>query len=101
MWWKSFELKDILSATTTTTTTTTTTNAHLSFRKYTLLPHTQPRVTYAEITKQNSYAITNIEQEPHINQSHQQTRDIQELKKNGYELFRTNGNYAKPPDNRT
>jgi hypothetical protein len=29
--------------------------------------------------KKNSYAPTNIEQEPHINQSHQQTSDIQEL----------------------
>jgi hypothetical protein len=40
----------------------------------------QPGVTYAQITKQNSYTPTNIEQEPHINQSHQQTSDIQELK---------------------
>jgi hypothetical protein len=32
--------------------------------------HTQPGVTYAQITKQNSYAPTDIEQVPHINQSH-------------------------------
>jgi hypothetical protein len=29
--------------------------------------HTQPGVTYAQITKQNSYAVTNIEQDRHIN----------------------------------
>jgi hypothetical protein len=28
--------------------------------------YTQPRATYTHITKQNSYAPTNIEQEPHI-----------------------------------
>jgi hypothetical protein len=33
--------------------------------------HTQPGVTYAQITKQNFYAATNIEQDPHINQRHQ------------------------------
>jgi hypothetical protein len=43
--------------------------------------HTQPGVTYAQISKQNSYAATNIEQEPHINQPLQQTSDIQDLKK--------------------
>jgi hypothetical protein len=32
--------------------------------------HTQPRVTYAQITKQNSYAATNIEQDQHMNQPH-------------------------------
>jgi hypothetical protein len=42
--------------------------------------YTQPGVTYAQITKQNSYAATNIEQEPHLNQSHQQTGNVQELK---------------------
>jgi hypothetical protein len=43
--------------------------------------YTQPGVTYAQITKQNSYTPTTIEKEPHINQSHQQTSDIQDLKK--------------------
>jgi hypothetical protein len=43
--------------------------------------HTRPGVTYAQITKQNSYAATNIEQDQHRNQPHQQTRDIQDLKK--------------------
>jgi hypothetical protein len=44
--------------------------------------HTQPGVTYAQITKQNSYAATNIEQDQHINQALQQTGDIrvQDLK---------------------
>jgi hypothetical protein len=41
--------------------------------------HIQPGVTYAQITKQNSYAAINIEQDQHINQSHQQTSDIQDL----------------------
>jgi hypothetical protein len=47
--------------------------------------HTQTGVTYAQITKQNSYAATNIEQDQHINQPHQQTNDIQDLKKKYYE----------------
>jgi hypothetical protein len=42
--------------------------------------HTQPGVTYAQITKQNSYAATNIEQGQHISQPHQQTSNIQDLK---------------------
>jgi hypothetical protein len=50
---------------------------HSSFTNQTNL-NTQPGVTYAQITKQNSYAATNIEQDQHINQFHQQTRDIQE-----------------------
>jgi hypothetical protein len=33
--------------------------------------HTQPGVTYIQITKENSYAATNIKQDPHINQPHQ------------------------------
>jgi hypothetical protein len=41
--------------------------------------HTQPGVTYVQLTKQNSYAATNIEQDPHINQPHQQTSDKQDL----------------------
>jgi hypothetical protein len=54
--------------------------------------HTQPGVTYAQITKQNSYAATNIEQDQHINQPHQQISDIQGLKnimKNLFEQMRT------------
>jgi hypothetical protein len=46
--------------------------------KQTLLP--QPGVTYAQITKQNSNAVTNTEQFQHIKQPHQQTSDIQDLK---------------------
>jgi hypothetical protein len=53
--------------------------------------HTQPGVTYAQITKQNSYAATNIEQDQHINQSHQQTRDKQELKNMMKSLFEQMG----------
>jgi hypothetical protein len=44
-------------------------------------------VTYAQVTKQKSYAPTNIEHESHINQSHQQTCDMQELKKMMKSLF--------------
>jgi hypothetical protein len=47
----------------------------------------QPGVTYAKITKQNSYAATNIEQEQHINQLHQETSDIQDLKNMTKSLF--------------
>jgi hypothetical protein len=43
--------------------------------------HTLPGVTYAQITKQNSYAATNIEQDQHIHQPHQQISGIQDLKK--------------------
>jgi hypothetical protein len=42
--------------------------------------YTHPGSNIRSITKQNSYAPTNIEQVPHINQSHQQTTDKQELK---------------------
>jgi hypothetical protein len=42
--------------------------------------HTQQGVTYAQITKQNSYAATNIQLDQHINQPHQQTSNIQNLK---------------------
>jgi hypothetical protein len=41
--------------------------------------YTQPIVTYAQVTKQKSSAPTNTDQEPHINQPHQQTRDMQEF----------------------
>jgi hypothetical protein len=53
--------------------------------------HTQPGVTYAQNTKQNSYAATNIEQDQHINQSHQQTSDIQNLKNMIKSLFEQMG----------
>jgi hypothetical protein len=42
--------------------------------------HTQPGVTYAQVTKQNSYSATNIEQTPRIDQPYQQTSDIRDLK---------------------
>jgi hypothetical protein len=41
--------------------------------------YTQPGITYAQITNQNSRTPTNIEQDSHIIQSHQQTSVIQEL----------------------
>jgi hypothetical protein len=44
--------------------------------------YTQPGVSYAQVTKQEFHAPINIEQEPHIKQSHQQTSDMQKLKKN-------------------
>jgi hypothetical protein len=47
----------------------------------------QPRVTYAQITKQNSYAATNIGQDQHINQLLQQISDIQDLKNMMKSLF--------------
>jgi hypothetical protein len=53
--------------------------------------YTQPGVTYAQISKQNSYACTNIEQEPHINQFHQRISDIQELKNMMKNLFQQMG----------
>jgi hypothetical protein len=42
---------------------------------------TQPGVSYAQVTKQEFHAPTNIEQQPHIKQSHQHTIDMQKLKK--------------------
>jgi hypothetical protein len=53
--------------------------------------HTQPGVTYAQITKQNSYAASIIEQDPHINQPLQQTSDIQDLKNMIESLFEQMG----------
>jgi hypothetical protein len=59
-------------------------HAHLSVWNNTLFLHKsnksyalKTRVTYAPITKQNSYAATNIGQDPHINQPHQQTSETQ------------------------
>jgi hypothetical protein len=60
--------------------------AHIKWTLY-----TQPEVTYAQITKQNSYVPTNTEQEPHINQSHQQTKDMQECKNMMKSLFEQMG----------
>jgi cobalamin biosynthesis Co2+ chelatase CbiK len=37
--------------------------------------HTEPGITYDQITKQNSNAATNIEQDQHINQPLQQASD--------------------------
>jgi membrane-anchored protein YejM (alkaline phosphatase superfamily) len=53
--------------------------------------HTQPGVTNAEITKQNSYADISIEQDQHINQPLQQTRDIQDLKNTMKSIFEQTG----------
>jgi hypothetical protein len=52
---------------------------------------TQPGVSYAQVTKQEFYAPTNIEQEPHINQSHQQTSNMQELKNTMKSIFEQMG----------
>jgi hypothetical protein len=52
--------------------------------------YTQPVVKYGQTTKQNSYAPTKVEQEPHTNQPHQQTSDIQDLK-NMMNLFEQMG----------
>jgi hypothetical protein len=49
---------------------------------------TQPGITHALISKQNFYLPTNIEQKPHINQSHQQTSDMQDLKNIMKSLFK-------------
>jgi hypothetical protein len=38
-------------------------------------------IIYAQITEQNSYTPTNIEQEPDANQPYQQTSGIQDVKK--------------------
>jgi hypothetical protein len=45
---------------------------HSSCTNKTGLTHS---TTYAQITKQNSYAATNIEQDQHINQTNQQTSE--------------------------
>jgi hypothetical protein len=46
--------------------------------------HTQPGVTYAQITKQNSYAATNIEQDQHkptssANQRHTRLKNMMKI----------------------
>jgi hypothetical protein len=51
----------------------------------------QPGVTYAQATKQNSCALTNIEREPHTNQPHQQASSIQDLKNMMKSLFEQMG----------
>jgi hypothetical protein len=40
----------------------------------------QPGIAYAQIIKQIFYVPTNIEQEPYMNQSHQQISDMQDVK---------------------
>jgi hypothetical protein len=71
----------------------------MELQKITYTPPTQVRqtlysqlgVTYDQIIKHNSYAPPNIEQEPHINQSHHQISDIQELKHMMKSLFEEMG----------
>jgi hypothetical protein len=53
--------------------------------------HTQPGVTYAQITKQNSYTVTNVQPDQYINQPHQQTSNIQDLKNMMKSLFQQMG----------
>jgi hypothetical protein len=50
-----------------------------------------PEMTYAKITKQNSHTPTNIEQDPHTSQRHQQTSDMQDLKNMMESLFEQMG----------
>jgi hypothetical protein len=54
--------------------------------------YTQLGITYVQITKQNSYAPINIEQEPHINQ---ETSNIQDLKNMTKSLFEQMGTMLK------
>jgi hypothetical protein len=56
---------------------------------------TQGRVTYAQITKQNSYDPTNIEQGPYISYTYQQTSDIHDFKNMMKTLFQQRGNKLK------
>jgi hypothetical protein len=61
-------------------------NMHSSYTNRTITMHSTR--SYICSNKQNSYAPTNIiEQEPHTNQSRQQTTDIQELKNMMKSLF--------------
>jgi hypothetical protein len=50
-------------------------------------PINSTEITCAQITQQNSYASTNIEQESHRNKSRQQTSDMQDLKHTMNSLF--------------
>jgi hypothetical protein len=65
--------------------------------KQTLYP--QAGVTYPQITKQNSYPPTNIEQDQHKPTSSANHR-YTGLKKYDVQTFRANGNYPKPHHNR-
>jgi hypothetical protein len=47
---------------------------------------------------QYSYTPTNTEQQPHTNQSHQQTTDMQDLNYDEKPAWE-NGNHAEPPHN--
>jgi hypothetical protein len=58
--------------------------------------HTQPGIACAQITKQNSYIATNLEQDQHINQPLQQTSDIQDLKNMMKSLFEQMGTMLNP-----
>jgi malonyl CoA-acyl carrier protein transacylase len=51
--------------------------------------HTQPGVIHAQITKQNTYATTTIEQDQHINQPLQQTSDLKNMMKSLFEQMGT------------
>jgi hypothetical protein len=50
-------------------------------------PLTEPRETYAQITKRYSYAPTNIEQALNAQQSRQQSGDMQNLRNIMRSLF--------------
>jgi hypothetical protein len=83
LWWKSsYELQgmyglQIATKDNISTSSFKTTHPPVQFKQ---ILYPQPGVTYAQITKQYSYDPTNVEQEPHINQPHQQTSNIQDQK---------------------
>jgi hypothetical protein len=52
-----------------------------------ITPQTQPGITYAQVSKQNSYAPTDIGQEPHKNQSY--ARFKKNIIKSLFEQMRT------------
>jgi hypothetical protein len=58
--------------------------------------HAETTIEYAQIAEQFSYAPTNSEQQPHINQHHQRKRDTDHFKICVERPVCTNGNYAKP-----
>jgi hypothetical protein len=72
-------------------------HTHLSFETIQSSCINQTNITHSirsilcQITEQNSYAATNIEQDPHINHPHQQTSDIQDLKDMMKSLFEQMG----------
>jgi hypothetical protein len=52
-------------------------------------------VSYAKITKQNSYSLVPLEEVSNTIQPHQQNSDMQELKEHEKRTLQSNGNHAK------